>query len=102
MSKTTSPRLEREIAHAASTVIDTTTTLDDKFRRRRSDALALSDKARQARGAAARWLRRSSAYASVGEFRAADDAQTEGVALGRMASDLELEIARLRSTGRDR
>ena len=77
--------------------IDTSTTLDRKFNSRQRDALTLSEKARQARGAAARWTKRSSALARAGEFRAADDAQTEAMSLGRMADDLEMEASRLRT-----
>ena len=76
--------------------IDTTITLDRKFRQRSQDALTLSEKARQARGAAARWLKRSGAHARVGEFREADDAQTEAVTLMKMATDLEADAAYLR------
>ena len=84
--------------HATKTsAIDTATTLDRKFQARGLDALSLSEKARQARGAAARWTKRSSALARAGEFRAADDAQTEAMSLGRMADDLETEVARLRT-----
>jgi hypothetical protein len=42
-------------------------------------------------------MKRSSAYAREGEFRAADDAQTEAMALGRMATGLETEAASLRT-----
>jgi len=77
--------------------IDTTETLDRKFQSRRHDALTLSEKARQARGAAARWMKRSSTYAREGEFREADEAETEAVALGRMAADLEAEASSLRT-----
>ena len=88
-------------AHATKTAaIDTATTLDRKFQSRRADALTLAEKARQARGAAARWTKRSSALARAGEFRAADDAQTEAMSLGRMADDLDTEVARLRTTRR--
>jgi hypothetical protein len=102
-------QLDRDIAEALSrtpgstapmthgTSIDTTTTLERKFRSRQRDALTLSEKARQARGAAARWMKRSSAYAREGEFRAADDAQTEAVSLGQMATDLETEAVRIRT-----
>ncbi len=84
-------------ASAQVAAIDTTTTIDRKFQSRQRDALTLSEKARQARGAAAHWIKRASAYAREGEFRAANDAQTEAVALGRMADDLEIEVARIRT-----
>lgn len=80
--------------------LDTTTTLEHKFRARQRDALTLSEKARQARGAAARWNKRSSALAREGQFREADDAQTEAVALGHMADTLEAEASRIRTSVR--
>lgn len=81
----------------SASVIDTTSTLDRKFKARSLDALVLSEKARQARGAAARWTARALAYARTGEFRQADDAETEALALGRMATDLDGEVAMIRS-----
>ena len=103
-TKKSPAQLDREIAEALSrektprgTDIDTTSTIDRKFRSRQRDALTLSEKARQARGAAARWIKRSGAYARGGEFRAADDAQTEADALWQMAADLEAEVAGLRT-----
>jgi len=98
-------QLDRDIAEALSrtpsstahATIDTTETLDRKFRSRQLDALTLSEKARQARGAAARWMKRSGAYARAGEFREADEAQTEAIALGQMAARLEAEVAQLRT-----
>jgi hypothetical protein len=80
--------------------IDTVTTLDRKFKTHSRNALTLAEKARQARGAAARWARRSTAYAREGEFRASDEAQTEAMALGRMASNLEEEASQLRASSR--
>ena len=88
-------QLDREIASAMSG-IDTTETLNRKFQSRQRDALTLREKARQARGAAARWLKRSGAHARVGEFREADDAQTEAMALGQLAADLESEAVAAR------
>jgi hypothetical protein len=103
-TKKSPAQLDREIAEALSrekaprgTDIDTTTAIDRKFRSRQRDGLTLAEKARQARGAAARWIKRSRAYAREGQFREADDAQTEAVALGRMASDLEAEVASIRT-----
>jgi len=100
-------QLNREIAEALSrekahrvTGIDTTTTVDREFRARPRDALTLAEKARQARGAAARWTKRSGAYAREGQFREADDAQTEAIALGQMAADLEEEVAQIRARAR--
>ncbi len=93
-------QLNREIAEALAhrgTGIDTTETLDRKFQSRQRDALTLAEKARQARGAAARWMKRSSAYAQEGQFREADDAQTAAMSLGRMAADLDAEVAHLRT-----
>lgn len=102
-------QLDRDIAEALArtpgttaamphgTSIDTTTTLTRKFRSCQRDALTLAEKARQARGAAARWMKRSSAYAREGEFREADDAQTEATALGQMARDLDAEVSLLRT-----
>ena len=98
--KRSSKRAHATKTAATKTAIDTATTLDRKFQSRRPDALSLAEKARQARGAAARWTKRSSALARAGEFRAADDAQTEAMSLGRMADDLDTEVARLRTPRR--
>lgn len=96
-------QLDREIAKAlagqkSTRGIDTTETLDRKFQSRQRDALTLAEKARQARGAAMRWEKRSGAYVQMGEFREASDAETEARALWWMARDLEAEIAHLRTT----
>lgn len=103
MPKKTSPQLDREVAKALrSSSIDTTVTLDRKFKPQPRDALTLAEKARQARGAASRWLKRSAAYAREGEFREANDAQTEATALGLLAARLEEEVSHLRATARRR
>jgi hypothetical protein len=79
-------------------VIDTAEALQRKFGRRPHDALALTEMVRQARGAAARWERCSTAYARVGEYRAADDAGTEARSLWGMADKLDAEAHALRSS----
>lgn len=80
--------------------LDTTATLQTKFGRRRRDGVTFREMARQARGAAARWQKRSAAYAKAGAFREADDADTEARALWRMAEDLDQEAQALRSSWR--
>lgn len=82
----------------SSSTIDTTETLQTKFGRRQRDGIMLAEMSRQARGAAIRWQKRSTAYARAGEFREADDADTEARALRRMAEDLDQEVQSLRSS----
>lgn len=72
---------------------DTTETLNRKFQRRGRDPIVLREKARQARGAAARWEKLSNAYARGGEFHEADDAMDEAQALWALADD-SIEEAR--------
>jgi hypothetical protein len=81
-----------------SPLIDTSTTLERKFRRRQRDALTLAEMARQARGAASRWERRSTAYAKGGEHREADDADVEARSLWDLAARLDAEVHALRPT----
>ncbi len=83
-----------------TTIIDSTATLERKFQRRQRDALTLAEMARQARGAAARWAKRSAAYARVGEHREANDADAEADSLWQLASDLDQEVQDLRSAAR--
>jgi hypothetical protein len=77
--------------------IDTTETLTRKFQRRQRDALTLGEMARQARGAATRWERRATAYASAGEHREANEADAEARSLWAVAADLDQEVQVLRS-----
>lgn len=79
--------------------IDTTETLTRKFQTRARTAIDLAEMARQARGAAARWSKRASAWAGVGEFSRADDADTECQALGRLADTWAQEASALRTYG---
>lgn len=103
MPQKTPSQIKREIAEALrSSEIDTTVTLDRKFKLRPRDAVTLTEKARQARGAAARWFKRSTTYARGGNFQEADDAQTEAVALGQLAERLEEEASSLRTEARRR
>jgi hypothetical protein len=76
--------------------IDTAQTLVHKFRGRERNALVLAEIARQALGAAKRWDKRSSAHAAVGEFREADDADTESRSLRQLADQIEQKISLLR------
>ena len=80
------------------TSIDTTETLQRKFGRRKSDALSLAEMAKSARGAATRWQKRSSAYARVGEFREADDADGHARSLWDMAGKLDAQVQSLRAS----
>ena len=71
---------------------DSTENLNRKFQRRLRNPIVLREKARQARGAASRWEKLAVAYARIGEFREADDCDSEALSLWMLVDDLVEEV----------